>query len=105
MTAKKYVMLTILLLYAFVILNFILWHCITGQAFAQKDLNRLGSLISTESLTQNAKYSKHHTEFKDYISSGMKESFDVITIGDSFSNGGGYTYYQDYLEDNTELNA
>ncbi|MBQ3396951.1 MAG: hypothetical protein IJG34_01025 [Synergistaceae bacterium] len=99
MSSRKYVICVTSLLYVFIILNFTLWHCITRQAFAQKDLNRLGTLISTESLTQNVKYSKHHTEFKDYISSGMKESFDVITIGDSFSNGGGYTYYQDYLED------
>ncbi|MBQ6112250.1 MAG: hypothetical protein IJL01_07645, partial [Synergistaceae bacterium] len=99
MSSRKYVICVTSLLYVFIILNFTLWHCITRQAFAQKDLNRLGTLISTESLTQNVKYSKHHTEFKDYISSGMKESFDVITIGDSFSNGGGYTYYQDYLEE------
>ena len=38
-------------------------------------------------------------EFRDYVASGGREHFDVLTIGDSFSNGGGGNYYQDYLAD------
>ena len=93
MTSRKYVMCVVSLLYVFMILNITLWHCLIKQAFTQGDLNRLGSFISTEPLTQDVKYAKHHTSLREYITSGQKESFDVITIGDSFSSGA----YQDYL--------
>ncbi len=97
MTSRKYVIFVVSLLYAFMLLNLVLWHSIVKVSFTQKDLNRIGSFISTEALTKNVKYTKHHTSLREYITSGKNESFDVITMGDSFTNGGGYAYYQDYL--------
>lgn len=99
MASKKYVMLIVSLLYTFMILNLALWHFVVKDIFIMGSLNRMGNIITTSPLTAEKEYSKHHTEFKDYIISENKESFDLITIGDSFSNGGGYAYYQDYLED------
>lgn len=99
MTSRKYVICVTSLLYAFMILHLILWHCLVKQPFIQGDLNRLGSFISTEPLTQDVKYSKQHTSLKEYLSSGKKESFDVITLGDSFSSGA----YQDYLTDHYSI--
>lgn len=99
MTSRKYVICVTSLLYAFMILNIVMWHCLTKNAFVQNDLNRLGSFISTESLTPNANYSKHHTDFNDYLESPKRESFDVITLGDSFSRREAGFYYQDYLEE------
>ena len=99
MTSRKYVVIIIVLLYMFVVPNFVLWHLVIKDGFTQRDLIRLGGSDTNGPLTPNVQYSKHHTELSEYIKSGKHESFDVITMGDSFSNGGGRAYYQDYLED------
>ncbi len=91
MSARKYVLSLVGILYVLITLSTALWHGLVKTAFTQRDLNRLGSFITTESLTEKRTYPKHHAEFSDY--SGT-ESFDVITIGDSFSNSNNY---QDYL--------
>lgn len=85
------------LLSVFMAVNFVLWNAVTRPFFMGRDLARLGSFWPSESQTGNKNYPKHHTEFADYIASGRRESFDVLTIGDSFSNSGGGNYYQDYL--------
>ena len=78
-------------------INLALWHGTVKSIFQQRDLNRLGNIASTQALNQDMLYSKHHTEFYDYAASENFEPYDVLTIGDSFSNGGGGNYYQDYL--------
>ena len=80
-----------------IIVNLVLWHGTIKTIFRQRDLNRLGSIASTESLTADKHYPKHHTELADYIASGNFESFDVLTIGDSFTNGKDGGSYPDYL--------
>ena len=103
MTSRKYVICVASLLYVFMILNLVLWHFAVKEIFTQGDLNRLGGFASTEPLMEKVKYSKRHTPLGEYIRSGKKESFDVITLGDSFSEGIGATLpingtgYQDYL--------
>ncbi len=97
MSARKYLLLLVGILYAFVMLNAALWNGAVKTAFILGDLNRLGSFITTAPLTENRYYPKHHMEFSDYFASGIRESFDIITIGDSFSNGEGGSFYQDYL--------
>ena len=84
-------------LYLFMIINLALWYGTIKTIFLQRDLNRLGSIESAKALNQNMLYTKHHTELSDYAESGSCEHYDILTIGDSFSNGGGGNYYQDYL--------
>ena len=98
MSARKYVMTLGTLLFVFVAVNAIFWNAVTRPLFTGWDFARLGSFRSAESLTGSKHYPEHHTEFADYIMSGRHESFDVLTIGDSFSNGQGGNYYQDCLE-------
>ena len=48
-------------------------------------------------LTAAIHYPRHHTKLTEYLASGKKDSFDVMTIGDSFTNGFDGGSYQDYL--------
>ena len=104
MSAKKYVACVAGFMFVFMAGNLALWHCAVKYSFIQEDLNRMGSFATTDSLTRNVKYSKRHVELKDYLASVKKESFDILTIGDSFSNGGGRVFYQDYLTEKYGLN-
>ena len=99
MSAKKYVLSYLAVMYIFMAGSLVFWGKVVQPAFTQRDLNRLGSLAVTPSLTPDAKYSEHFTKFADYVKSGRRESFDVLTIGDSFSSGA----YQDYLVNNYGL--
>lgn len=99
MSAKKYVLSYVAVMYLFMAATLVLWSEVVQPAFTQRDLNRLGSFATTPALTPEAKYSKHLTRFADYVRSGRHESFDVLTIGDSFSSGA----YQDYLVNNYGL--
>jgi len=78
-----------------------LWHGVVSKIFFSKndhgDLSRLGSFDTTEAVTKQVRYNTKHVEFEEYLRSGVSEHFDIITIGDSFSNGKGGAYYQDYL--------
>ena len=91
MSAKKYVISLASILYIFLVINLSLWHIYTKEFFTQSDLNRLGSFYTVSSLTGPANYQRHHEKFTP-MTTGQ---FDVITIGDSFSQGG----YQDYFAD------
>ena len=97
MTSKKYVVFFVSVLYMFMTANLVLWHGTVKTIFQQRDLNRMGSIKTTEPLTEDKHYPKHHTELADYIASGNFESFDVLTIGDSFTNGKDGGSYPDYL--------
>lgn len=102
MTSKKYASVLLVIFTTFFLANVLLWNGITGKIFTghdeHGDLLRLGNLPYATSKTEQITYEKRHTEFKDYIESNSNDSYDVLTIGDSFSNGGGGAYYQDELE-------
>lgn len=104
MSAKKYVAWVAGFLFVFMVGDLVLWHFVVKDIFMQEELNRMGSFSTTKPLTPRHEYPKHHTELKEYLTSGRKESFDVLTIGDSFSNGSGAGYYQDYLAEKYGLN-
>lgn len=99
MSAKKYVTVVSLSLLIFMAGNVILWNTVTRKLFDGHDLGRMGGFWASESETSIMTPSGHHTEFADYIGRGIKESFDVITIGDSFLNGDERYYFEDYLAD------
>ena len=97
MTSKKYIVITASVLYLFIIINLALWHGTVKTIFQQRDLRRMGSIATTNPITEDRHYLKHHAEFADCIASGIFESFDVLTIGDSFTNGKDGGSYPDYL--------
>ena len=97
MSARNYVVSFFAMLLIFMAGNVILWNAVTRSYFIGGDLQRMGSFKIYEAEGTDTAFPKKHTEFSDYIKSGIKESFDVITIGDSFSNGHSRNYYQDYL--------
>ena len=105
MTAKKYFYSLAMILFAFMALNLAMWHLFSKKIFIGGDLSRMGSFAGTDSLTPLADYSRRHIEFRDYIRSENLESFDIITLGDSFTNGVGGNYYQDYLTDKYGLSV
>ena len=79
------------------------WHAFTKSVFygcdSHGDLSRIGSVTIEPPATKNIPYLKHHAELREYLTSDRTEKFDVLTIGDSFSDGVGGAYYQDYLAD------
>ena len=99
MSARNYVMSFLAMLLIFMAGNVILWNAVTRSYFIGGDLQRMGSFTIYEAKGTDTAFPNKHTEFSDYIKSGIKVSFDVITIGDSFSNGHSRNYYQDYLAD------
>ena len=97
MTSKKYIACAVSVLCLFMIINLALWHGIVKQNFNQREINRMGSITTPQPIIEEKHYQRHHTELVDYLASGKIESFDVLTIGDSFSNT--EYNYQDYIVD------
>jgi len=104
MNSKKYVIGFLLLVGIFFWGNVCLWHGYTKSTFSlsQKhgDLTRMAFLPNLSLSIGMYQPIKKHIEFRDYINMTEKPSVDMITLGDSFSNGGGGAYYQDYIVDN-----
>ena len=102
MKYKRAVQVICMAMVAFVGINFFLWKSITeelltGKNYAGGDLARMGYLNSLKQPRINYfDLPVIHMEMEEY----RGQKVDVITIGDSFSNGGGggkNSYYQDYL--------
>jgi hypothetical protein len=85
----------------FLLANGIVWKCGTEVLLTKKygggDLARMGYLrCMKEHQKKSDDLPVRHLEMKDFIG----QPVDVLTIGDSFSNGGGEgrnSFYQDYL--------
>jgi hypothetical protein len=109
MTPKLYVKYLLIILSIFVSYHFIIWHLYTSQIFkpeAGTSVGDLGRLSYQINLLHNRelKYTlpKEHYHKKNF----KNQKIDILTIGDSFSNGhalGENPYYQDFLA--TELNS
>jgi len=97
MTSKKYVAWLVFVQVSLMAVNLIFWHGYAKKFLTQKDLAGTGYFLVNEFLTPDKKFPGHHVELANYLKSGKKESFDIITIGDSFSNGCAKAYYQDIL--------
>lgn len=103
MNSKRYVIGFLWLVGIFFLGNVALWHGFTKSCFAingHGDLTRMAFLPYGASKTSRIKYDKAHIEFEDYLQMEEKPAIDMLTIGDSFTNGGGGSYYQDYIENN-----
>lgn len=109
---KTYAATAIAFFAAFFLGNLCLWHYFVYPTFLGEietghgDLLRVGGIARVDAATEPRIYEAHHTEFADYLKGlalGEASTYDVLTIGDSFSNGGGGAYYQDILGAETDL--
>jgi hypothetical protein len=101
MKEKKYLCIFIFLLALFMGFHFIVWISFTKDLFIQKENNSIGDLGRMSYIAKSLTLRKNeqnlplkHIEYNDNV------EIDILTIGDSFSNGGGEgtnKYYQDYI--------
>ncbi|MDD2906766.1 MAG: hypothetical protein WBK95_02340 [Sulfurimonas sp.] len=107
MSAKKYVSIFLVLLLLFVLFHAFVWFTITKQIFQPSDNLKVGDLGRMSYLKSS--FSKRellndlprkHNDFTKI------EQIDIVTIGDSFSNGaaaGKNPFYQDYIATDKNL--
>lgn len=110
MTYKKFTLIFIAITLLFVSFNFITWNMATKHILARKDNYVTGDLARVGYITNllhkrknDTNLSKQHFEINNY----NFEKLDMLTLGDSFSNGAGgglNRYYQDYLATNLDFN-
>ena len=105
---KKFVYGIIVLLSCFVCFHFIVWQ-FTKKVYPDShvvgDLARMSYKFDLINERKNSNtFEKRHIHFNDY----NNEKVDLITIGDSFSNGAGGgkdRYYQDYIVNKYNMNV
>lgn len=109
MKFKKFSLIFFSSIFIFVIYNFFVWTFFTEKLLITKDdkisgdLARMGyfSALSHDRYDE-VNLSNKHIEREEYNG----EEIDLLTIGDSFSNGGGKglnSYYQDYLASKKDI--
>lgn len=112
MTHRKYTMLFIALWTSLLLTNFIIWKTCTERLLSNRyeggDMTRVGYIIGSKLIRKTfIDLPKRHIEITNF----RGQKIDVLTIGDSFSAGGGFgrnSYYQDYIASKnglTVLNA
>lgn len=106
---KKFTYITLLVMILFLSFHYLVWNIFTYKILDPKpytigDLARISyQLDSIHNRIDKADLSKTHITYKD-----LNNKIDVITIGDSFSNGaagGKNSYYQDYISNTYNLNV
>jgi hypothetical protein len=106
---KKYTFRVVALLLFFVAINAVVWKCWTEKLFSIHyrggDLARMGYLPNSKLLRTNSfDLPLRHIEDTEYQGQPIR----VMTVGDSFSNGGGggkNRYYQDYIASINQCNV
>lgn len=102
MNYRRFVLLFSLLLALFVAGNYFIWKCWTEDLLTYRhynggDLSRMGYLPYSKMPRKTlVDLPRLHMESKDYKGGGI----DLVTVGDSFSMGGGAgnnPYYQDFI--------
>jgi len=102
---KKYVYIVLSLVAIFVLFHALVWISLTGNLFKNSketgDLGRLSYKVDMLFPRKNiVDLPVKHIRFKDF------EEIDVLTIGDSVSNGlsrGKNSFYQDYIASNNNF--
>jgi hypothetical protein len=98
---KKYALIFITFTALFILFHAIVWNVYTKHVFPENymvgDLGRMSYKLNSlhPRKTTSTLHKKHFA-----LSEWDGQSFDILTIGDSFSNGGGSglnSYYQDHL--------
>jgi hypothetical protein len=99
---KRFFLSAVALLLVFVLVNLLIWkkfteNMLTSKDYQGGDLARMGYIHGSKDLRKDVSdLPVKHLDISDY--SGQK--IDVLTMGDSFSNGGAggkNKYYQDYI--------
>jgi len=101
MTHKKYAVVFVLVLLAFIAFNFAIWKCCTEVLLTKKydggDIARMGYVLGSKQYRKVVNdLPRRHITLKEYDGRPV----DLLTIGDSFSMGGGEgrnSYYQDVI--------
>ena len=101
MTYKKHTRWFVCLLAGFVLLHLAIWKIFTENILSNRheggDLVRVGYISGSKVMEKTrVDLPKKHMVMSDY----RGQKIDVLTIGDSFSGGGGFRrnpYYQDYM--------
>lgn len=111
MSIKKFVNIFVSVIFIFVIYNFAIWNFFTKDILYNEknmysgDLARMSYLSNFVHMRETkVNLEKQHISKEEY----KNEKIDIITIGDSFSNGnvgGENPYYQDYLATKKNLNV
>ncbi len=111
LTPKTYVKYFLSLILIFISYHLLVWFFFTSQIFQPKDgtcIGDMGRMSYQISMLHNRelKYTlaKNHLYKDNYTD----QKIDIITIGDSFSRGGGSgenPYYQDFLATNLNVNV
>ena len=109
MQIKQLIQLFIITNVIYVAFNFSIWEFYTKKIFLGNkkensvggDLSRLGYISTSLTLRKrDNNLSIKHYEGNSLALSNSNQNFDIVTIGDSFSNGGGggeNPFYQDYI--------
>lgn len=107
MTARTFFNYLITVIIVFIGINAIIWLAWTKQILAPSsksgDLVRMGYLSGFKVTRQDTiNLPRRHISMKDYSNTAI----DIVTVGDSFSAGGGggeNSFYQDYISSYTGL--
>lgn len=110
MKFRKFTCTVFIFLLFFLAFNLVVWTLWTNKVVPtvtatnpNGDLSRLGYLLASKLPRTNEVDLPHrHLDFSDWD----KQPVDVVTIGDSFSNGGGggkNCFYQDFIASNNNL--
>jgi hypothetical protein len=113
MSYKRLVLIFTASLAVFVALNFVLWKnytedLLTSKNYVGGDLARIWYIYDSKYFRRNScDLPRRHLQLKDYnLKDSAGGNVDFITIGDSFSNGGGggkNHFYQDYIASINDL--
>lgn len=108
MTYKKFSIFIISVLSLFILFNFFIWHIYTQNILVQKDEYVSGDLARMGYLSPYIDKRKSFVDLtkKHHIIPQHHIFYDLITIGDSFSQGGGWgknRFYQDYFASINDL--
>lgn len=109
MKAKNYNIILLSSLLVFIIINYVVWNAYTERILPQDgtvvgDLVRMSYRIDICAIRENIK----STKGSHFIYATNIPQIDLITIGDSFSNGGGggkYPYYQELISSRYKINV
>lgn len=103
MNTKRFSIIFLTVVFSFIIYNFVVWNLFTKKLLTNNNDMIIGDLVRMGYISDLSYPRKiennlpiEHIESYNY----KNEDIDMITIGDSFSNGGGKglnSYYQDYI--------
>lgn len=109
MTSKKYIKIIIFTSFTFVIFHIVVWFFLTSKVFVTSNGETIGDLARL-SYRQEIVLPKGDDRnlIKKHFDYSTQKPVDIITIGDSFSQGKGEgenKYYQDFIASNQNLNV